>query len=222
MQKRTLDLAQLFKYSYETFKKYAGYIIGIMMTYYVLGIVPQVYFMLGAPETPTISSQLLSLCLTFIQLYISLGFIKIMLLLIDGEFTRVADLFNNAHLFISYFIASFLYGIAVLIGLFLLIVPGIFLSIRLQFYPYFIIEHGDTALTAMKKSYDLSENLTLELLLFGILVVILNALGMLLVGIGIVFTYPLTTMATAVIYKGLVTKADYIPTDPYRPAGTTA
>lgn len=222
MQKRTLDLAQLFKYSYQTFKKYAGFIIGIMMTYYVLGIIPQVYFMLGAPETPTINSQLFSLFLTFVQLYLALGFIKIMLLLIDDEYTRVADLFNNAGLFVSYFIASFLYGIAVLIGLFLLIVPGIFLAIRLQFYPYFIIEQGNSALTALKKSYDLSKDLTLELFLFGVVVVFINGLGMLLMGVGIVFSYPLTTMATAVIYKGLADKASSIPTEPYKQTGTTA
>lgn len=216
MHQRTIDLAQLFTYSFRTFKKYASFIIGIMMTYYVLGIVPQVYFMLAAPETPTLNSQLFSLVLTFIQLYLAVGFIKIMLLLIDDRHTEVADLFNNFHLFLSYFIASVLYGLGVLIGLLLLVIPGIFLAIRLQFYPYFIIEQKDSALVSLKKSFNLSQNLSLELLLFGIAVIVLNALGLLFMGIGIVFTYPLTTMATAVIYKGLIAKADSIPTGPYK------
>lgn len=215
MQQRTIDIAQLFRYSFTTFKKYASFIIGVMMTYFVLGIVPQVYFMLGAPETPTLNSQMLSLFLTLFQLFLALGFTKIMLLLIDDRHTKVTDLFNNTHLFLSYFVASFLYGLAVLVGLFLLIIPGIFLAIRLQFYPYFIIDQGDSSLTALQKSFNLSQNLTLELLLFGIAVVILNFFGVLLMGIGIVLTYPLTTMATAVIYKGLAVEADCIPTEPY-------
>jgi len=46
--------------------------------------------------------------------------------------------------------------------------------------------------------------------------VALNLLGMLFFGVGIILTYPLTTMATAVVYKSLASDEDHIPSSPYQ------
>lgn len=216
MQQQSIDLQLLFKYSFRQYKKYASFIIGAVLTFIVLAVVPQIYFMMRAPETPTMKTQFISLLLTAVQLFLSLGFTKLMLLLIQDEYVRVADMFNNFRPFISYFIASFLYGIAVTVGLLLLIVPGIFVAIRFQFFPYFMLENGDSSFEALRKSYFLSQNLTFELLLFGIVVVVLNILGALLFGIGVILTYPLTTMATAVIYRSLIEESDTIPSSSFQ------
>ncbi|HET6528578.1 MAG TPA: hypothetical protein VFG39_07475 [Balneolaceae bacterium] len=216
MNERTIDFAPLFKFSYHQYKKYASFVIGVMFTYFVLGIVPNIYFMFRAPATPTFSSQVVSFIITLIQLFLSFGFIKIMLFLIDDKPVEVTDLINNFRGFLSYFVANFLFIIAVAIGIFLFIIPGIFIFIRFQFYPYFILENGDNSFIALKKSYMLTQNLTLELFLFTLAVLVLNFLGLLLLGIGFIFTFPLTTMATAVIYKGLVQESDTIPVSAYR------
>ena len=207
MQDQSIDLVPLFTYCYRQYKKYASFVFGAMLTFFVL----------QAPQDPTTESQIVSFLITLIQIFLSLGFIKIMLLLVQDEYVTAADLFNNFKLFLSYFVASFLYGIAVTIGLFLLIVPGIFIAIRFQFYPYFIIEENISSFEALQKSYYLSENLTLELFLLGVVVIALNIMGILLFGVGILFTYPLTTMATAVVYKSLVEEADTIPAEAYKP-----
>jgi uncharacterized membrane protein len=216
MEQRSIDLVPLFKFSFSQFKKYASFVIGAMLTYFVLAILPQVYFTLHAPETPTTKSQLIQILLMMVQVFLSLGFTKIILLLVQDKYVEVADMFNNFRLFLSYFVASFLYGIGILAGLFLLVIPGIFVAIRFQFYPYFIIEESESSFVALQKSYYLSQNLTLELLLFGIAVVILNLVGVLLIGIGIIFTYPLTTLATAVVYKSLIEESETIPSTQYR------
>lgn len=215
MAQRSIDLVEVFKFSFNQYKKYASFVIGAMLTFLVLAIIPQIHFMMQAPDPPTTKAQVVSFILTMVQLFLSLGFTKIMLLLVQDEFVRVADMFNNFRIFLSYFVASFLYGIAVALGILLLVLPGIFIAIRFQFFPYFILEQKDSSFTALQKSYYLSQNLTVELFLFGVLVVALNVAGILLLGIGIIFTYPLTTMATAVIYKSLVEEGQAIPSDTY-------
>jgi len=215
MQKRSIDLVQLFKYSFQQFKKYASFVIGAMLTLFVLAYIQQVYFTMQAPQNPTTESQVLSLILMLVQAFLTLGFTKIMLLLVQDKYVEVADMFNNFKIFLSYFVASFLYGIGVLLGTLLLVFPGIFIAIRFQFYPYFIIEEGVSSFIALQKSYNLSQNLTLELFLLGVVVIALNIAGILLLGIGIIVTYPLTSMATAVVFKGIAEQADKIPTDGY-------
>lgn len=216
MQNPSINIQALYRYSWKQFKKYASFIIGIMVTYYILAVVPRIYFMLTAPEEPGMQWQLISLLLTFIQLYLGLGFTKIMLLLLDDNFARVSDLLSSFRMFLSYFVGSFLYGFGVIIGLFLLVIPGIYVAIRFQFYPYYIIEHGDTGIAALQKSFNDTKQMTLELFLFGITVVAANVIGAALLGIGIIITYPITTMATAIIYKGLIEGSEQFPDERYR------
>lgn len=216
MQERTIDIQACYKYSYRQFKKYASFIIGITVTYYVLAVIPQIYFYFRAPEEPTMQSQVISLILTFIQLYLGLGFTKIVLLLLDDRYAEVSTMLSSFRMFISYFVASFLYGFGVLAGLILLVIPGIFVAIRFQFYPYYIIEHGDSGFIALQKSYYATQKLTLDLFLFGITVLAANILGAALMGIGIIFTLPITTMATAVIYKGLLDETQHLPNERYQ------
>lgn len=216
MAKRTIDIPGVYKFSFQKFKKYASFIFGVSVSYFVLAIIPQVYFTFQAPENPTAESQFFSFMMTFIQLFLALGFTKIMLLLIDDQPVEIVDMVNNFSIFFSYFVGSFLYGMAVLIGFFLLILPGIYISIRLQFYQYYIIDEGDNSFTALKRSFEATENITLELFIFGVTAFLINVGGILLFGIGILLTYPLTTMATAAIYKSLASEDDTIPEEKYR------
>lgn len=216
MQQLSIDLVALFKFSFKQYKSYASFIIGAVLTFIVLAVVPQIYFMMRAPENPTMQTQFFSFLLTAVQLFLSLGFTKLMLLLVQDAHVTVADMFNNFRIFLSYFVASFIYGLAVSIGLFLLIAPGIWIAIRFQFFPYFIIENGDSSFTALQKSFNLSQDLLLELFVFGVAVVFLNLIGALLLGVGVIFTYPLTTMATAIIYRSLIEESDTIPASSYQ------
>lgn len=214
MQQKSIDLVRLFKYSFQQYTTYLSFVIGIMVTYFVLAIIPQIYFMIYRSGDPTSSSQILSVVLTVVQLFLTLGFTKVMLLLVDDEFVEVSDLFNNFRYFLSFFVAYFLYFISVALGLLLFIVPGIWIAIRFQFYPYFILDDTNSAIIALQKSYQQTRGLTLELFLFGFIVLALNILGILFFGIGIIFTYPLTTMATAILYRSL--KAEVLPAARYQ------
>ena len=216
MQQPSIDIAPLFKFSFYQYKQYSSFIIGIMVTYFVLAVVPQVYITAYAPQEPTKGIQILSGVLIVIQLFLTLGFIKIMLQLVDDQYVEINDLFNNFLPFISYFIAYFLYVIAVVLGLLLFIVPGIFIAIRFLFYPYFILDGTHSSILALQKSYKLTKGLELELFLFGLAVIALNIAGALFFGIGIIFTYPLTTMATAILFRSLQNESDSLPSKQYR------
>ena len=217
MAARNIDIPPLFKYSFAKYKQYISFVIGVMTTYFILGMIPQVYLMLDAPKEPTLQYQIISLLFLLVRLFLALGFTKIMLFLIEDRPVEINDMVNNLRIFLNYITAYFLFTIAVVVGLFLLIVPGIYLAIRLQFYPYYIIEYGDPSYVALQKSFYATKNLTLELFVFGLCVVIANVVGAFLLGIGVIFTYPLTTMATAIVFKGLEQEATQIPTAGFQP-----
>lgn len=218
MSDRRIDIPPLFKYSYRMFREHASFIIGVTITYLVLGVIPQIYLLVYAPKEPSVADQVFSIFTLLVQLFIALGFIKTMLYLVDSErAVDISDLLSSGQRFFSYVVAYFMFMIAFFVGFALLFAPGIYLYLRLQFYPYYIIEHGDPSYIALQKSWYATEDLWLQvdLLLFGICVLFINFAGLLCFGFGVIFTYPITTMATAIVYKGLNANTQNIPTREY-------
>ncbi len=95
-------------------------------------------------------------------------------------------------------------SIPVLTGAGIVLLIGFYYLIRLQFYKYIIIENETiTAITALKKSYHLTKGNSVQLIVYIILVVLLNILGAIPLGLGLIITVPLTLLTSAEIYKKL-------------------
>lgn len=211
MPEHKIDIPSLFKIGIRIFRTYASFVIGVTATFFVLGVVPNFYLLMNAPAEPTTESQILSMVFLLLRLFLTLGLTKVMLFLADDRPVEVKDLINNGRIFLSYAVGYFIFIIAVGIGLFLLIVPGIYLAIRLQFFPYYMIEEGDTSFIALQKSWHATEEWMIELFLFGLCVVVLNILGAFFLGIGLIFTYPLTMLATSIVFLGMEDDAESLP-----------
>ena len=76
-----------------------------------------------------------------------LGYIKNLFQTMDGEEPQFSAYGQQSRKIFTYLIASIIMGIAVAIGIFLLIVPGIYLAIRLQFYSAYIVEEDVVFIT---------------------------------------------------------------------------
>lgn len=72
------------------------------------------------------------------------------------------DYFDALPRFFSLFIASLAYVVVIVIGLILLIVPGIYFSIKYMFYSYFIVDQKMGPFAALKASADLTRGKILK------------------------------------------------------------
>lgn len=137
----------------------------------------------------------------------SIGLIQIALNFVEKKDSKYADLFTHYDRTVNYMAGSILYGLIVGLGLILLIIPGIYLGLRLQFFSYLTVEKNMGPVQALKGSWEMTKNLTLKLLLYGLIVTGINILGALCLLIGLFWTVPTTQVATAYIYKHLAKKA---------------
>ena len=95
---------------------------------------------------------------------------------------------------------SILYGLAVLLGLVLLIVPRIIISLILWPYYYYIVDNQCPALESFRRAIEVgkinkSNSFALSLLSLGIIL-----LGLLALVIGVVVALPLIQMMLATAY----------------------
>jgi len=87
--------------------------------------------------------------------------------------------------------------------LFLYFLPCFYMWIKIQFFPYFIISKEMGAIEALKKSYEITEGQSLTLVLFFITLIMINLVGLIPLGLGLVFTIPFSLVATGVMFTAL-------------------
>lgn len=139
----------------------------------------------------------------FVSILISMGLIRIALKIVDGGQAEVADLFQQSGLALPYIIAGFIFSIVVSIGLAFLILPGIYLAITLGFFGYNIVDKEMPAIESLQKSAEITRDQKWELFSFGLVLFFFNLLGLLLLGVGVLITAPVSFLATAYVYRKL-------------------
>lgn len=138
-----------------------------------------------------------------LSLLVSLGIIKVSLLVLDEKQAKLADLFSQYRYILHYLAGSILYGLIVFVGFILLIIPGILFSVRMQFWSYFIVDRGMGPIAALKASWKMTKGSAINLLLFDILLGLVNILGALALGVGLLISVPTTWLASAWVYRKL-------------------
>ena len=98
----------------------------------------------------------------------------------------------------SYFNISELLLIIILFS-----IPSIYITIRLFFWSYFIIDKNLSGLHAIKNSWNLTHNRTAEIIIFSIGLLIFNFLGALLI-IGICITIPISYLFICLYFRYLI------------------
>lgn len=135
-----------------------------------------------------------------------LGSIAIYLSLVDGKPVSYADLFSQWSLLGWYILGGILVFVITLVGYVFLIIPGIILSIRLQFWMYLCIDKHIGAFAAIGKSWEITKGNTGNLFWFALLLFGVLMLGMLALGVGILVAMPVVGLATARMYRALSLK----------------
>ncbi len=81
--------------------------------------------------------------------------------------------------------------------------PLLYISLRLKFYIYAIIDSSADVRTSFTSSWNSTRGMFLKLLAFNLILAAINLLGLLLLGVGLVITVPLSLIAYAYVYKML-------------------
>ena len=90
-----------------------------------------------------------------------------------------------------------------MLGIFLIIVPAVYLSIRLQFYDYFLIDENCSAIESIIKSAHISKGNVLELFILGAIISLIILISIIPLGVGLIISIPLGIMATSYVYMKL-------------------
>ena len=94
-----------------------------------------------------------------------------------------------------------------ILGVLVFIINIIWAAIRLQFYQYFIVDEECGAFQSLKRSFIMTDNKMNILVQFILSILLINFLGLLCFGVGILFTVPFSLLAMTKLYLSLKRQA---------------
>jgi ribosomal protein L40E len=194
-------------FGWNTMKSNLGFFIGLLIMVGLIYFVPGFIAELVEEDAPLLSI-IISLAGWVISIVVQMGLIRIALRFCDNEEGEFADLFSCFPLFFKYLLGSILYGLIVLGGTILLIIPGIIWFVKFQFFGYFIVYEGLKPIEALRKSSAITTGAKWDLFLFDLLLGLINLAGALCLLIGLFATIPTTMVAMAFVYRKLLAQTE--------------
>jgi hypothetical protein len=116
---------------------------------------------------------------------------------------RAADLAFVVRHAPGFFLVKMIYLLLVAVGLLFAILPGVYLAVRFAPWGFVSVRGESSPLQVLRKSAMLTRGVRWRLLAFGLLLVVVNAVGLALLGLGILVTLPWTTLAAAAVFDRL-------------------
>ncbi|MFA7339356.1 MAG: hypothetical protein WC028_21430 [Candidatus Obscuribacterales bacterium] len=149
----------------------------------------------------TVVSSVLSLAVNAI---LELGMINVYLRVLDGEEAKVADLFSATKQMFTYVMGNFCFNFMLFWGYICFIVPGVIVSIAVQFYSYFIVDKEIGPIESIRASWIASRGDRLNIFLMVLLFHLLRGFGTMMFVIGVIPVNMIISLATADLYRQLL------------------
>jgi len=193
--KPTFSIREVLRSAFDITKANFSALLGIMVV--LLALQLTVAFSVDENKLLQLIAQI------FVMPGFTLATLSVFFRVVDGQKPEYAHLTERFAHYLNFVATNVLYGIAVLLGLILLIIPGIYLSIRLMYALTAVAEKNLEPMEAFRVSGTFTQGLIWKLIGFNLVLGLVNVCGALLIGVGLLFTIPMTSIALLIVYKKL-------------------
>jgi uncharacterized membrane protein len=200
MARKTFSIKQAIRYGWKTTLSQPI----IILYFFIAMFGPQIVeflFNFIFPEASESIASIFSTVMTILSIVLSIGMVRLALRIYEKKTLKVENLYEDWKLIGWYLLAGLLNGLAVILGLILLIIPGIYVGLRLSLWPYFMLEGEKNSIDALKKSWKASEGYSLKLLGFYLVQLLVVILGVLTLVLGVFVAIPVINLALVSVYK---------------------
>ena len=131
------------------------------------------------------------------------GFMRVCLDVYDGGAPTFTAALARLALGPELLVGQILYLLLVIIGLALLIVPGLYLAARFAFFGFRLADGKADLVGSFRESAALSQGHVGQLSLLVVVLFLLNVLGACILGLGLFLTVPFSVLTMAGVYRQL-------------------
>jgi uncharacterized membrane protein len=196
------------RYGWETFKRNVGpallLALATLLVTFVFDVAQGSRRADAVAFGSTLFSQVAHALLSFL-------WIRFALAVHDARAITTRELLPSGLMLLHFLAASILYGLLVAAGLVLLIVPGIYLAVRYGLVGFLVADGRADPIGAFHQSSALTRGMRGKLFVLGLLLLVVNLVGAMFFGIGLLLTLPVSAFAATHVYRRLAERAAQLP-----------
>jgi len=144
----------------------------------------------------------------FFDAFITAGTVFVTLKIVRGQQFAVKELFSQSGLIFKYFFGTLLYGLLVILGLVLLIIPGIYWSLKYWPVTYLLVDKKMGIKEAFGVAGRMTQGTKWKTIVFGLVCVGVAILGLLALVVGLLAAVPVISIAFALLYVKLLPRVE--------------
>ena len=202
MSNDKFSIKEALTYGWETFKANIPFFLGFMLAMGLITVLPD-YLVEKVLAPKSMGLMIVKIVLRLVGLVLGMVSTRISLDIHDtgqADLSRIGEILPQIPAYLG---GKVLYGLIVLVGLVLLIVPGIIVAYMFLYVGYLIIDRGLGPIAALSESRVLTDGYKLDLFLFSLVVAFVNIVGIVCLFVGLFVTIPVTLMASVYVYRRL-------------------
>ena len=205
MQRNPISVGQAVNFAWSIFKKRYGLFAAILLTVFGAWVALEIVVIAGQ-RFGIFLWAVAHLAFFIFVAGIQVGFLQICLDLYDGREPTFADTFGHLALGPRFLAGQVIYLLIVMIGLVLLVVPGIYLGALYALFVFCMVSGEADLRHNFQQSAILSAGTKTYLFAIFVALLVLNLLGACLLGLGLFVTVPLSVLIMTAVYRQLVAR----------------
>ena len=142
----------------------------------------------------TVMFVVVSIVLFIVMIWLGTGMLRILLQLVDKDKSSARELWGTFRFVPRFFVAGIFFLIAVSIGFALFVIPGIWLTLRLFFWKFYIVDKDMGIFECMRASFHATRGIEWDLLALLIL-------GLTFIAINPILGLPVFALMTTAAYR---------------------
>ncbi len=197
----TFTIADAFSHGWKKTKEQFWLVALVLISYAIISIALS---RVGEITKPYIILNIISFVVTLaIGVALRIGVTRFFLNA-DEDKGSYRDMLSTGSVYFTYFVAYIALSILTIVGLFILIIPGIIVALVYFFVPILIVDRQLEVIEAFKESAAITKGHRLHLLGFIGISMLVNFVGVLVLVVGLLITVPMTFFAGIYIYRRLL------------------
>lgn len=200
---KSFSKKEAIRFGWETTKKNFWFLVGVTLVVWGVQFIPN--FFSGYTEEQSFVFALLNFIVFIVVIGLGLGELKIYLSLVDGKTPKFSELFSlfNTRMMWRFFIGWLLYGLIVIFGLILFIIPGIYFATKYVFMANVLVDKNLGVFESFSKSGEITKGIIWKVFVFQLLLTIIALAGLLAFGVGLFVAIPVILLADMYLYRKL-------------------